>query len=82
MGSASEETSAAARHKIAAMIAVLEVLIVVALIAVLAVLGVGLVSMFRGGAFNKKYGNYLMRARVATQGAAILLILAYYLATR
>lgn len=82
MGSASEATSAAARYKIAAMIAVLEVLIVVALIAVLAVLGVGLVSMFRGGAFNKKYGNYLMRARVATQGAAILLILAYYLATR
>jgi type II secretory pathway component PulJ len=64
------------------MIAVLEVLIAVALVAVLAVLGAGLVSMFRGDEFNRKYGNYLMRARVATQGAAILLILAYFLITR
>lgn len=64
------------------MLSVLQVLIAVALIAVLAVLGTGLVSMLRGGDFNKKYGNILMRARIATQAVAILLIFAYYLSTR
>jgi len=44
------------------------------LLAVLVVLSVGIVSMLRGGEFNKKWGNRLMRARVILQGIAILLI--------
>ena len=52
------------------------VLMFVALAAVLGVLGVGLFAMANGGEFNRKYGNRLMRARVALQGLALLLFAA------
>ncbi len=45
------------------------------MLAVLAVLFVGIFSMVRGGEFNRKYGNKLMRARVILQGVAILLFI-------
>ncbi|MCH8038482.1 MAG: twin transmembrane helix small protein [Proteobacteria bacterium] len=61
---------------------VLTVLVAVALIATLAVLLAGVVTMAKGGAFNRKWGNKLMRARVATQGLAILLLLALFLINR
>ena len=43
--------------------------------ATLAVLVVGLVGFFVGGEFNAKYGNKLMRARVALQAVAVVLLL-------
>ncbi len=43
---------------------VLTALVVVALIATLVVLLAGVVTMTKGGAFNRKWGNKLMRARV------------------
>ena len=57
--------------------AVFPVLIGAALLAVLAVLFTGIVSMFRGGEFNRKYGNKLMRWRVALQALAVLLIVVF-----
>lgn len=36
-------------------------------------LGAGLLAMVKGGAFNKKYANTFMRARVMMQGVAIVL---------
>ena len=36
---------------------------------------IGIISMLRGGDFNKRWSNKLMRARVILQGLAILLIL-------
>lgn len=45
---------------------------IVAMLATLAVLVMGLVSMVKGGDFNAKYGNKLMRARVWAQGLALL----------
>lgn len=55
------------------------VLIAVSSIALLAVVVLGVVSMLRGGEFNEKYGNLLMRARVGLQGLVILLlVMAYY----
>ncbi len=62
------------------MESVLIMLIVIALGATLGVLAVGLVSMFRGGEFNQRHGNKLMRARIGTQFTTVLLILIYYLA--
>ena len=44
------------------------------LFAVLAVLTTGIISMLKGGEFNKKWGNKLMRARVLLQAIAVLLI--------
>ena len=60
----------------------LETLVVVALIGTLAVLIAGFVAMMRGGEFNRKYGNKLMRARVAMQALAIALLLVLFLIGR
>jgi len=42
--------------------------------AVLIVLIIGLVAMMRGGDFNNRNANRLMRLRVAFQGVAVLAI--------
>ena len=55
------------------------ILLALAVLSVLAVLFAGLFSMARGGEFNRKYGNVLMRWRVGLQGLAILLLLAAWL---
>ena len=65
-----------------ALAAVLPMLIILSLIAVLIVLGIGIIGMLRGGDFNRRYGNKLMRVRVATQGLAILLILLFVAVSR
>ena len=57
-----------------AMSTVFNVLLAVALAATLAVLLTGVYGMARGGEFNRKYGNKLMRWRVALQGCAILIL--------
>ena len=57
--------------------AVFPMLIVIALLAVLIVLAIGIIGMFRGGEFNRLYGNKLMRLRVAFQALAILLIVLF-----
>lgn len=44
---------------------------IISMLAVLAILLTGLVAMSKGGAFNEKYGNKLMRARVIMQGVAL-----------
>ena len=49
------------------------ILMSIAMLAVLAVLMLGIFSMAKGGEFNKKYGNKLMRARVILQGVALAL---------
>jgi hypothetical protein len=52
---------------------------IIAMVLVLASLAVGLFSMVKGGEFNKKYGNKLMRARVTLQGVALgLFVLAVW----
>ncbi len=53
----------------------LTVLVFVGLAATFAVLVVGVLAMLRGGEFNRKYGNKLMRARVIVQGLTILVLL-------
>ena len=57
---------------------VLFVLIIIALAATLGVLGLGLVSMLRGGDFNRRYGNKLMRARLITQGVTLVLVILFF----
>ncbi len=50
------------------------VIVILALLAVFVVLVLGLVSLAKGGAFSKKYGNKLMRARIVLQLVAIGLL--------
>ena len=57
-------------------------LIPISLLAVLAVLGTGIYAMFKGGDFNKKYSNKVMRLRITVQFVAIVIIMsALYFAT-
>lgn len=53
----------------------LTVLLFVALGITFVVLLTGLVSMARGGAFNRKNANRLMRLRVLFQGIAVLIFI-------
>lgn len=49
------------------------------MLCVLGALALGIFSKVKGGAFNEKYGNKLMRLRVGLQGLALLMLaLAYY----
>ena len=57
--------------------------ILIAMFAVLAVMLLGMISMVKGGEFNKKYGNKIMQARVVLQGAALgLIALAFFMAQK
>ena len=58
---------------------VFPIIIGIALAATFGVLATGFVAMTRGGEFNHKYGNLMMRARISTQGATVLLVLFYFL---
>lgn len=51
----------------------------VAMFLALGSLLMGLISMARGGEFNRKYGNKLMQARVYMQGAALVLFVLAFL---
>jgi len=51
------------------------ILVLIGLFATLAILLVGIIGMARGGEFNKKYGNKLMRMRVIAQFGTIILLL-------
>lgn len=50
------------------------VLLILAMLATAGVLFTGIIGFLRGGAFNAKYGNALMRARVGLQLAAVVLL--------
>jgi hypothetical protein len=52
---------------------VLPYFIIAAMVATLGVLVAGVFSMLRGGAFDAKHSNKLMRMRVAFQALALLL---------
>ena len=57
----------------------LVILIVLSMLSVVGVLALGVVSMIKGGEFNKRHGNKLMQARVILQGVTVaLLALAYF----
>jgi hypothetical protein len=55
------------------------VLVGIGLVATLATLFVGVFSMGRGGEFNKRNSNKLMRLRVILQGFTIVVFVLYLL---
>ncbi len=58
-------------------------LILVAMLAVVVVLAIGIGGFAKGGRFNAKYGNLMMRLRILFQAIAVVLIVLYvYLRTR
>jgi hypothetical protein len=52
-------------------------LVVVACLAVVVVLMIGVLGFARGGDFNKKHANKIMRLRLLLQFVAVILILAF-----
>jgi hypothetical protein len=55
---------------------------IVAMFLTLASLFLGLFAMIKGGAFNEKYGNKLMRLRVTLQGVALALFALAFLTSQ
>ena len=53
------------------------IFILLAVSAVVIVLMIGIGGFAKGGAFNMKYGNKMMRLRLIAQFIAVVLILAY-----
>ncbi len=53
-------------------------LIIAAIAATALVVVIGIISMAKGGEFNQKHGNKLMRLRIIMQAAAVLLIMASF----
>lgn len=51
------------------------IMMIVAMFAAFGSLAVGILSMVKGGDFNKKHGNKLMQARVGLQGCALLFLM-------
>lgn len=47
------------------------ILMVLGMVATLAILATGIYSMVRGGEFNDRWGNRLMRYRIVAQGFAL-----------
>lgn len=58
------------------MAGIMNIVIILALAATALVLTVGLFSMMKGGTFDARYGNRLMRLRVLMQGIAVVLVAA------
>ena len=60
-----------------------QIIVAIALFAVVLILGAGVVSMFIGGEFSRKWSNRLMRYRVLAQFIAIVIIMiVLYASTR
>jgi len=53
----------------------INIFIIAAVVATALVLLVGVLTMARGGDFNRKYGNKLMRLRILMQAIAVVLIM-------
>ena len=58
------------------------VIVVVALGAEAIILMIGIGGFGRGGEFNRKYANKIMRLRIAAQFVAVVLILLFVFFTR
>ncbi len=58
------------------------ILILLAVAVVVIILSIGIGGFAKGGSFNHKYGNKMMRLRLLAQFVAVVLILAYVYVSR
>jgi hypothetical protein len=57
-------------------------IMIIAMLSALGALVIGLVSMVKGGDFDKKYSNKLMQARVMLQGLALACLALLFLTSK
>jgi hypothetical protein len=62
------------------MNSVLPALVIFSMLTTLGILLFGVITMIRGGDFNRRNGNKLMRARVIMQGVTLLLVVLMFAA--
>ncbi|MDB5394518.1 MAG: hypothetical protein JWM91_2024 [Rhodospirillales bacterium] len=62
------------------MNSILPALVIVSMLITLSILLFGVITMIRGGDFNRRNGNKLMRARVIMQGVTLLLVVLMFVA--
>jgi hypothetical protein len=62
------------------MNSILPTLVIVSMLVTLSILLFGVITMIRGGDFNRRNGNKLMRARVIMQGVTLLLVVLMFVA--
>jgi hypothetical protein len=62
------------------MNSILPTLVIVSMLITLSILLFGVITMIRGGDFNHRNGNKLMRARVIMQGVTLLLVVLMFVA--
>ena len=60
-----------------AVIDALYYIVVISVLAVVVILMIGLGGFMRGGEFNRRYANKIMRLRIIGQAVAVVLILLY-----
>lgn len=53
------------------------ILVAISALAVLVILMIGVIGFARGGEFNRKHGNRMMRYRIISQGVAVVMILIF-----
>jgi len=58
------------------------IIILILMLATLAVLVMGIISMMRGGEYNRKNSNKLMSLRVGIQGVTVALLGAMFLMSK
>lgn len=58
------------------------IIVVVATLVVLVILAIGVGGFAKGGEFNRKHGNRLMRYRLLAQAVAVALIVIFILLRR
>ena len=62
------------------MSSILPTLVVFSMLTTLSILLFGVITMIRGGDFNRRNGNKLMRARVIMQGVTLVLVVLMFAA--
>jgi Hypoxia induced protein conserved region len=62
------------------MSSILPALVIISMLITASILVFGVITMIRGGDFNKRNGNKLMRARVIMQGVTLLLVVLMFAA--
>ncbi|PHQ97363.1 MAG: hypothetical protein COB40_04865 [Marinosulfonomonas sp.] len=58
------------------------ILVALSVLLVLVILVIGVLTFAKGGEFNRKHGNRLMRYRIIAQAVAIVLILIFIFVRR
>ena len=58
------------------------VIVAISMLVVVVILMIGIGGFAKGGAFNRKHGNRMMRYRIGAQFVAVALILGYVLIRR